>query len=364
MADFFEVDFLTVGAAQSGDAITMRYEQAGYTFVHVVDAGFEDTGAEVVNHLDRYYGTSTLSHVVVTHPDGDHAGGVRTVLENCTFYPGGGLWMLRPWLYAHALLDFFPRFSTSKGLENALREAYPYIAALEEVALRRRIPIYEPFQGARIGCFTVLAPSSGRWLRLAVDSDRTPSAARLSPLAILEGLRLVGATIVRFAKAAWGVEAFSADTTSAENEMSVVQYASLCGQRILLTGDVGREGLSEAADFAPVVGLQLPGIDRFDVPHHGSRRNVSTELLDRWLGPRLPQPLPGPGLFHAFVSANPEDKDHPRRAVVRALIHRGADVHQTTGSSGNWLRTCENAPSRPGTIPSVRLPYPPDQEAE
>src|SRR3546814_4468000 len=69
--------------------------------------------------------------------------------------------------------------------------------------------------------------------------------------------------------------------------MSVIQYACLEGSRILLTGDAGRDALNEAADFAPYIGLVLPGIERIQIPHHGSRRNVSTEVLDRWLGPRL-----------------------------------------------------------------------------
>ena len=147
--------------------------------------------------------------------------------------------------------------------------------------------------------------------------------------------------------------------------MSVVQYARLCDEKILLTGDVGRDGLSEAADFAPVIGLRLPGIDHFDVPHHGSRRNVSTEVLDRWLGPRLPKRLPeGHGTFGACISANPDDKDHPRRAVVRGLIHRGADVRQTTGKRGAYLRTWKNAPPRDDAVPAEPLPYPEDQEDE
>ena len=147
--------------------------------------------------------------------------------------------------------------------------------------------------------------------------------------------------------------------------MSVVQYARLCDEKILLTGDAGRDGLSEAADFATSIGLQLPGVDRFDVPHHGSRRNVSTEVLDRWLGPRLTQQLPdGQGLFRAFISANPDDKDHPRRAVVRGLIHRGADVLQTTGTRGTYLRTYRNLPLRDDDVPAKRLLYPEDQEED
>ena len=366
MAAYFEIDFLRVGDSESGDAITLRYERNGATFVHVVDGGFQDDGEHVMAHLRRYYGGTSVSHVILTHPDNDHAGGLRTVLEECAVSPGGGLWMLRPWLYAAELLDHFAGFTTVSGLERALREAYPNVAALEEIAQRRGIRIYEPFQGAVVGGFTVLAPSRTRYLQLIIDSEKTPQAA--APIAtggLLEVLQRAIAKVVRYVKAAWGVEVFSPEPTTAENEMSVVQYSSLCDEKILLTGDVGRDGLTEAADFAPVIGLELPGIDRFDVPHHGSRRNVSTEVLDRWLGRRLPQQLPeGQGRFRAFISANPDDNEHPRRAVVRGLIHRGADVSQTTGKRGAYLGTAKNAPSRDDAVPADRLPYPEDQEEE
>ncbi|WP_130231223.1 MULTISPECIES: hypothetical protein [unclassified Bradyrhizobium] len=68
--------------------------------------------------------------------------------------------------------------------------------------------------------------------------------------------------------------------------MSVVQYANLNECKILLTGDTGRSGLQEVIDCAPLAGLMLPGIDRFQVPHHGGRHNVTTELLDAILGQR------------------------------------------------------------------------------
>lgn len=37
MNDFFEIDFLEVGTARSGDAITIRYQIDGVTMVQVVD---------------------------------------------------------------------------------------------------------------------------------------------------------------------------------------------------------------------------------------------------------------------------------------------------------------------------------------
>ena len=255
----------------------------------------------------------------------------------------------------------------SQPKPTALREAYPNIAALEDIAQERGIAIFEPFQGAQVGAFTVLAPSKPRYLQLIVESDKTPKqAAQSASMGLLEALQQAAATAIHYVKAAWGVEVFSPEPTSAENEMSVVQYANLCDERILLTGDVGRDGLTEAADYAPFVGLALPGIDRFDVPHHGSRRNFSSEVLDRWLGAKLSEPLADgeDGRFSALISANRKDEDHPRRAVLRGLRHRGANVVQTGESRGVYLRTCKNIPPRAGEVRAKRLPYPEDQEEE
>src|SRR5436305_9647824 len=93
--------------------------------------------------------------------------------------------------------------------------------------------------------------------------------------------------------------------------MSVIKYMTLCGD-------------------APLVGLSLPEIDKFQAPHHGGRRNLSTEILDRWVGPRLAQPVPeGQEHFTAAISSAKEDIQHPRKAVLRALRHRGAFILTT-----------------------------------
>lgn len=363
---YFEIDFLNVGEKQSGDAIALRYGRDGTQFVHVVDGGFQDDGPHVMTHLRRYYDGVHVDHIVLTHPDNDHAGGLKAVLEQCAMRPGGGLWMLRPWTYAEELLPHFPTYSTVPSLTNTLRSAYPTVAELERIAQHRGIQIREPFQGTKIGAFTVLAPSRNRYLQLILNSDKTPKTTMQEDTAsmrLYRGLQMAANHVVHYAKAAWGVEVFSLAPTSVENEMSVVQYACLSGKKILLTGDAGRDALTEAADFAPSIGLFLPGIDRFDVPHHGSRRNLSTKVLDRWLGFCLPQRLPeGAGSFQAIISANSEDKDHPRRAVVRGLIHRGADVTQTAGPRGAYLRTFQNL-HRDNERAADRLPYPEDQES-
>lgn len=362
MSDFFEIDFLKLGSSKSGDAIPLRYKLDGLTRIHVVDGGFQDTGATVVDHIKKYYDDPTyIDCVLVTHPDGDHAGGLRDILEE---FDIGELWMLRPWEYADEIIHRFARFTSVDNLKSRLREIYPSIAKLEEIAQEHDIRIYEPFQGAAIGEFIVMAPTKDRYLDLIVESEKTPEcteeskeASRSTAMTFLQELVVKA---LSFVKAAWGVESFSPNETSAENNMSVIQYATLCERRILLTADAGRDALAEAADYAPIVGLTLPGFDKIQVPHHGSRRNVSTGLLDRLFGPRLAsEPAEGEEIFTALISAAEGDDDHPRKAVVRAFIHRGAKVITT---KGGCKRTAYNAPDRDGWIPAEGIPYPEEQE--
>lgn len=354
MQDFYEIDFLNVESKKSGDAIPLRYQVNGNTYVHVVDGGFQATGEKVCEHIRKYYKANVINNVVATHPDGDHAGGLRTVLEQ---FEVEALWMLRPWIYSKTLLQFFPTYNSEQALISRLRSIYPNIAALEDIALQRGIPIREPLQGAKIGAFTVCAPQLIRYLELVIDSEKTPESDATTGAAnrgLLHRMAEAKKTIMR---SLWGQENFSDEDTSAENEMSVVQFAEICGRKILLTGDTGRDGLNEAADYVESNGIALPGLQIFDVPHHGSRRNVSTETLNRWLGPKLLRGQKSNCI--AVISASKEDPDHPRKSVIRGCMHRGSDVI-TTEECDLTLR-CDS-PNREGWGPLEPVSYPEDQE--
>lgn len=358
MPDFFELDFLPVHTSKSGDCITIRYSTGGSAPVfHVIDGGYTSTAPDLAAHIDKWHGIPYIDNMVVTHPDQDHAEGLAPILEH---YHVGTLWMLRPWIYADQLIEHFPRIQSVASLQQRLRDDYPYISKLEAIAQKRGIDIQEPFQGRHIGAFTVMAPSPQRYGQLILRSDRTPQlTAGLGGL--LAGLMQPIKAVARMVRDSWGSEKFSSDETSVENEMSVVQWANIGGDDVVLTGDAGREGMTEAADYAPSVGLNLPGVRHFQVPHHGGRRNLSTELCDRWLGPRLPTLLPqGSELFYALISSAKEDTDHPRKAVLRAMRHRGAFIATTEDMA---FRAHKNSPN-PWPSQLTNVPYPDEQEAD
>jgi hypothetical protein len=175
---------------------------------------------------------------------------------------------------------------------------------------------------------------------------------------LAETLARATKAVVSLARAAWGEEIFSDQDISAENKMSVLQYAVLCNKRILLTADAGLESFEEAAVYAPAVGLALPSIHKFQAPHHGSRRNVSTAVLDQWPGQMLAtKPAAGQEIFEAVISSAKADEDHPRKSVIRGLIHRGGLVVPTEGR--DIFR--QNAPER-GWSAVAGEPYPQEQE--
>ena len=354
MSDFFEIDFLDVEAKSSGDAICIRYEVACQIYIHVVDGGYQMTGDSVVAHINKHYDNpKRIDHIVCTHNDGDHAVGLQKILES---FEIGALWMLRPWEYAEELLPRFTTYTNVSRLRGRLRSTYGNLAALEDLAIKKGIPIYEPFQGGTIGHFKVMAPTPQRFKDLIVESDKTPEGA--ADVGILSQARVLLKEAARaLVAAAWGEEYFPGGETSSENEMSVVQFAYLNNTKILLTGDTGRTGLREVINYAPYVGLILPGVDRFQVPHHGGRHNVNTQLLDELLGSRLSSR--GEPTFTAIVSSAKADEAHPRKSVVRAMYHRGGKVITTEGES---KRTSMNAPNREGWTAATPAPYPDDQE--
>ena len=133
---------------------------------------------------------------------------------------------------------------------------------------------------------------------------------------------------------------------------------SVRDRKVLLTGDAGVRALTEAHEAAETLGKSTAGVDWFQVPHHGSRRNLSSDVLDTWLGEKL-SGRPDGASAPAIISANRNDKEHPKKAVVRALIHRGRRVLQTEGT---LCMPTNGAPARAGWTTATALEYPEDQE--
>lgn len=354
MYDRFEIDFLPIGEnGCSGDAICVRYlDSAGQYHIHVIDGGFKSSGESVVKFIKTYYGNPTyIDHVVLTHADGDHAGGLIEIVKN---FEVGTLWMNRPWRYASEIIHNFHGNWTVSGIVEELRANFSTLAELEELAISKGINIQEAFQGSVIGPFTVLAPSRERFLQLLPEMDKTPTVVDRA----VEFAQKVAERAISFIRETWTGESLSQTppATSAANEASLVQAAILGTEKILLTGDAGPGTLSQAADYADGIAFTAPTF--VQIPHHGSRRNVTPAVLDRWLGTPLPdnaQQRRGV----AYCSAAAEDARHPKKKVLNAFLRRGYPSWVTNGIS--WWHK-HNMPDRPNW--NYRDPQPFHDEVE
>jgi beta-lactamase superfamily II metal-dependent hydrolase len=320
----YEIDFLQVGDG-NGDAICLRYGNNldGYT-VHVIDGGFTATGDRLVEHINQNYGVpSRIEHVVLTHADNDHAAGLIKILEN---FEVGTLWMNRPWLFAEYVLSYFHGSYTLEGLAAEMRRRHPYLVALEDAARKANVPVNTAFQGSVIGAFTVLAPTVERYVSLIHEFEKTPTSYASIPnkgglfAALTEGVK-------RYLES-WGIEWLSEnpDPTSASNESSIVQLGVVDNELILLTADVGPIGLAEAKDYLDSK-IMFTKLNVFQVPHHGSRRNVTPTVLNRWLG--LPLSESGSQRGIAVCSLGKDKDEYPRRRVSNACLRRGYPVYTT-----------------------------------
>jgi beta-lactamase superfamily II metal-dependent hydrolase len=339
----YEVDFLPVGEG-SGDAIVIRYgdDVNGY-YLHVVDGGRTETAETIITHINAFYPGYHINHMVLSHADNDHATGLIGVMENIEVE---NLWMNRPWLYADQVLHHFHGNFTLQGLIDNIKERHPYLVELERLAIEKGTHIHEVFQGARIGAFTVLAPTRERYVNSIPDFGKTPNkytaeAADSREFGFLRSL-VEGAKRVL---ENWDIETLASNTeTSASNESCVVQYAVLEDKGVLLTADVGPIGLAEAADYGAQLGFKRP---RFvQVPHHGSRHNVTPSVLDMWLGPKQPQ---GTVVGTAFCSVGSNKHDYPRAQVKNAFMRRGFKVYSTRTK---WISHYKGS-GHPNAVPAV-----------
>lgn len=342
----YEVDFLPVEgpdddpSSKSGDAITIRFidEASGMVRIVIVDAGFKPVGERVVEHVKYRYGTSEVDLVISTHPDADHLNGLQTVIEE---------------LEVQQLLIHLPRNHAPSAL---LERHYSNLSAIDDLvaaAEDRGTKVTEPFQGMVLfdGQIEILGPTLDLYrakLEAHIAKDKVKSyvgalaALGLTPAAATHA-RLVQLGVYPDETLEEGVE------TSPRNETSVITHLRVDGDDIMLTGDAGLEGLGAAADWRErrLGNFRYYPLSLFQVPHHGSRRNLSPSLLDRIVGHRG-----GTSSTVAVVSSAAADPKHPSPKVTNALGRRGVKTFATEGAN---LWFSKDAPTRLGFGPATPI---------
>lgn len=359
----FEIDFLPVGTgARSGDAIALRwgnlFGSPEEQFVMVIDGGNKASGSALVHHIKDHYDTEVVDLVLNTHPDADHASGLSCVLEELTV---NRLWMHRPWNRLSRIHDLVQDGRiTHDSLRNRIKDALAAAHDLEEIAEEKGIPIWEPFvsNSVKAGTATirVLGPSEAYYKGLLPQFDDMPDLQEAAVVTHAEWpYRFSKSAALPSAAQIWANETLEepdSDYVRAENNSSVILLIQVDGEQILLTADAGVPALGRACEQAAAIGVDLRRCSFYQVPHHGSRRNIGPATLDAMVGPRLP--FGSPMRATAYVSAAPEaGPKHPSVKVTNAFRRRGVQVVATRGTPLCYSR---NAPQRNGWVAVSPMP--------
>jgi hypothetical protein len=235
---------------------------------------------------------------------------------------------------------------TTNSLRERAKKNLSTAKEIHDLAVEKKIRVVEPFAGVGDGKgITVLGPTRDYYQQLLANfkfmpgTDTATSQSRLAEL-----MKQFGEKVVSWVPESWWSETLKEpkqDATSAENNSSVIFILKTDERKLLFAGDAGVPALTVAADFALAENIGLDGINFFQVPHHGSRRNLGPTILNRMFGNvRQTDAKDWSACISAAKDGAPK---HPNKRVTNALRRRGAAV-QVTAGKGVLYRF--NAPDR------------------
>ena len=335
-----QIDMLPVG---DSDAFLIEVELDGEPEVILIDGGrsWED-GERILRHLNAYYG-GRIDHLVLSHIDASHAAGLLYLVESLPPDKLGQAWVQD--MRQHGVdveravklgrdlteqAQSTPVKTMAAHLAEAVETTQQLIAALDA----KGVPVREPFSDgeARVGPLTVLGPTRGFFEEATQFYGDVRMLSAMVEHAV--SLRRKHTSLVRPSDPDESLEQ-AIDDPETVKQASVLLLLEYEGDRYLFTGDAGRRGLEACRDTESMRRVHL-----LKVPNHGSKHNLSPELLD----------LFSPSL--AYISASGIGIN-PHPDLIAALQNRGAVVY-TTAHSGNVWHRRGDVPPRTGY--ETRLP--------
>ena len=330
-----QIDMLPVG---DSNAVLVEVADGGEPVVALIDGGrnWQD-GERVLRQLNAYY-ANRIDHLILSHIDVDHTMGLLHIVEALEEDRIGCAWVQD--LSEHGVdverAVALARKTADDAESSVVRSVATHLADSVETAQRliavlrkKGIPVKEACADHtdRIGPFEVLAPTVAFFEDCVKFYDNVEH---------LDEMVEAGISFARgAASTAVGPTYFdesladAIDNPETQKQASLILLLTYEGDRYLFTGDAGRRAFDAVADKEKMRNLHW-----LQVPNHGSKHNLSPDLLD----------LFRPAL--AYISASGIGID-PHADLLRALESRGVAVY-TTSKSGNVWHRRGDVPARKG----------------
>jgi len=319
----YEIEMLNVGNA---DAIILRYINSnGWEYVVVIDAGNKNDGEKVVNQINRYTTQKYIDLAICTHPDNDHIGGFFYILDNMRI---DEFWIHNP--AAHVDIS-----EVRKAISQAsvIKKIYKLTESIDnninilKLIETKGIKHSEPFKGLQHHTIplTVLGPTIPFYENLLKTFRDVDGLFREET--ILEDDILDDYLGFSFSE----VLDEDDDKSSENNSSAIIAFHPENGKKYLFTSDAGPKALQQVVDSYH---YWTKNLDWLDVPHHGSKKNLTSALVAHF-APKT-----------AYVSGKGKRK-YPSQAIVNAFKKVGTNVYSTAKSGGNLLHRID-IPQRDG----------------
>lgn len=304
----YKIHFLALGDA---DAIVIKYKQDVYHrwITVLVDAGNEGDGAKIKPYLDRAAdGMHQIDYAFCTHPDKDHKGGFFDLLEDPSVRIRE-MYLFNPWQYLESC-DFVRVASRCAQMERAIdpfQSPSDESKNLIEMAEDQGI-LCQATQGLQLDDIplTILGPSDDYYRQCALGMVEEFAELKDDP----DFEKYDENTFMDDNEAQSVIDEIEDESYTNKSSMVLLFHPS-DEEKFLLPGDAACSSLQEMVEcYGKILGNCI-----LKVPHHGSKHNLTTALIDA-LRPRL-----------AIISAK-GNKKHPNAGIVYWLS-KYCDVYST-----------------------------------
>ena len=337
----FEIDLLPVGSGKkSGDCIAMRYGDLvngkEKQTVIVVDGGYAGTWKDTLKpFLRKYYnceiyGKIHINIVILSHPDLDHVSGLVEMAKD-EDVEIEMIMMHRPWEELSPSWFRDGRI-TKDSLKDRLGDAFEKAKELDDVTKNVTKPKLNvgkcDHKGASI---TILGPTSEFYKTCIANCEKTPQQA--NNVVNLPQSQSIKKSIDFEPYIEGEIKWYDDETTSAINESSLIILFEYDGIKVLLTGDAGKKGLTNAINYAHVNNITLNDCNIIKMPHHGSRKNVNPSIMKEFAGSEK--------LYYSCASD--DLGHHPSKRLINLMKEKG---FKQCSTSGKYLHWGKDAPNR------------------
>lgn len=313
------IRFFRVGnETKGGDAILLElFDERDNPFVILVDGGYKETSEKICQHMIAEYDDPVIHLMINTHPDLDHTSGLKAILENDDIEVKN-IVMNRPWKDAGLKPEHFKDGRmTENSLAKRLRDEFAIADDIEDIAQKKKIPVYRAFQGCTLvqDVLIVLAPSKISYKDFLLASGKTPETFvdELHEKSY-QKVELDEETYDESGVISW----FDEEETSEVNQTSLVLSLKIGEKHFLLTGDAGKATLKSALDFYENLSCRNNSRDFtvVQLPHHGSRKNINPDILNRL----------SPVSYVISCPPNGIKEGHPSRRLINKILEIKKDA--------------------------------------